>query len=98
GALMQDSTSPQSRFIASVFDEHEHVGYELLEGFVDGTLNGGDENRVREHAAVCRRCATEIEDLRSFVRGFRSTGATEPFRWMVPAHLPLCASSALQKL
>src|SRR5438105_3234427 len=82
---MQDSTTPQSRFIAAVFDEHEHVDYELLEGFVDGTLNAADENRVREHAAVCPACATEIEDLRSFARGFSSTVAVEPFRWIAVA-------------
>ena len=33
---MQDSTTPQSRFIAAVFDEHEHVDYELLDAVRDG--------------------------------------------------------------
>jgi hypothetical protein len=65
-----DRSSMENRFMAAVLDAHDHVDAATLEGYADDTLSTVGERRIREHAQVCERCAAELEDLRSFARGF----------------------------
>jgi hypothetical protein len=43
----------------------EHVEFELLDGYVLGTLAKVDAERVRAHLASCERCRTELGELQS---------------------------------
>jgi hypothetical protein len=65
-----DRSSMENRFIAAVLDAHDHVDATTLERYADDTLSTAEERRIGEHAQVCERCAAELEDLRSFARGF----------------------------
>jgi len=48
----------------SAADEY-HLDYELLEGFVDGTLSGEYRDRVMQHISECVVCRDSAEDLKA---------------------------------
>jgi hypothetical protein len=43
----------------------EHLAYEQMEAYVDGTLPPGHMDDVRAHVSVCQTCAQELLDLES---------------------------------
>jgi hypothetical protein len=44
----------------------DHLTYDELEAFVDGTLDREQRSGVAAHTAVCRDCADALDDLRVF--------------------------------
>jgi Putative zinc-finger len=44
----------------------EHLTYEELEAYVDGTASGSQVQTVREHIKTCRGCLDELRDLEAF--------------------------------
>ena len=60
----------------------EHIAYDRLEAYVDGTLVAGESGDVDAHRALCGRCAAEIADLQQFRRHDRGL---EVRRWMAGA-------------
>lgn len=41
--------------------EDRHLPGEALQGYLDGSLEGGEAERVRAHASECARCRSELE-------------------------------------
>lgn len=54
----------------------EHLPYERLEAFVDGTLVPAEREITEGHVDLCRLCAEEVEDLR-VIRASLATRSTE---------------------
>ena len=44
----------------------EHIAYEQLEAFVDGTASHAEREVVRAHLEFCSACADELRDLNAF--------------------------------
>jgi hypothetical protein len=51
---------------------------ELLAGYVDGTLRGGDLETVRAHLSQCRRCREEVALATAAARALATTPAPTP--------------------
>jgi hypothetical protein len=85
------------RFVAAALDDHEHLDYELLEHFVDGTINSVERERVKSHAALCQRCASDIDDLRAFAGSFRppTTSSRRAWRWFAAAAAVVGVTAAI---
>jgi len=55
------SSAPRSTAL-----QPEHIAYEQLEAFVDGTASLAERQVVRTHLEFCRTCADELRDLNTF--------------------------------
>jgi hypothetical protein len=49
--------------------KREHVEFEVLNDYVDGSLDAGTARRVEEHVAACGQCSAELTDLRTLLAG-----------------------------
>src|SRR6266496_5480168 len=45
-------------------EEPYHLEFELIEGYIDGTLNRLDRETAELHLEVCTECSAEVIDLR----------------------------------
>lgn len=55
------SSAPRSTAL-----QPDHIAYEQLEAFVDGTASLAERQVVRTHLEFCRTCADELRDLNTF--------------------------------
>lgn len=56
-----------AEFVADDFDdEPEHLPYEQLVAYVDGTADEVEREISENHLAVCRECAGDVADLRRY--------------------------------
>src|SRR6266403_287772 len=46
--------------------ESEHVGYEQLEAYVEGTLSAGEQEILDSHFKGCASCSEDLRDLQAF--------------------------------
>lgn len=49
--------------------EDRHLPGEALQGYLDGSLEGGEAERVRAHASECARCRSELEAWQTLFHG-----------------------------
>src|SRR5262245_54615696 len=47
--------------------EPQHLRYEQLSAYVDGTLDEVDREAVESHLGLCPRCVAEVNDLRAYI-------------------------------
>lgn len=67
-------------------DGPEHVTYEELESFVDGTADALDRELIAAHVAFCTICSDEMADLAAArdALAVRSPRASHQVRWRRP--------------
>jgi hypothetical protein len=77
-----------------------HVEEELLEQYSVGRLGESEVARVEEHVLLCEACQDKLEQIDSWVRCVRRTGAqypTEPASiwqfWRIPQFVPALAAA-----
>jgi hypothetical protein len=58
--------------LPSAADEPYHLEYDLIEGYVDNTLNAVDRSITEMHLEVCAECAAEVKDLKNSLRTMRA--------------------------
>ena len=67
GAVMLDASFAKVHADFSGYaDEPEHLPYEQLTAFVDGSLDDVTREIAESHLAVCAECAGDVDDLRRY--------------------------------
>ncbi len=73
------------------FEEPYHLEFELIEGYVDGTLSRIDRDTAELHLEVCSECCAEVIDFRDSLATMRAASQerTKPARESVlPISVP----------
>ncbi len=74
---MPDSTGPEKKaadLIAAIRKgASDHLGYDLLEGYVSKRLAQDERELVLAHTELCPRCAAELTDLEAFALTLEQT-------------------------
>ena len=68
---------------ASAAASEGHLSFDLLRGYVDGSLPNADRMHVETHLLDCAACRTEVDDLKSFAAGLRSPRAPRRNRYLI---------------
>lgn len=69
----------------------EHLTYEELERWTDGTADGGERELAAAHLTRCGMCRAEAADLAKMVEALRETSAPRRHWWLVAAAVLLLA-------
>src|SRR5690349_7497093 len=64
--LQSSFTSLRKNLASAARAKPEHLSYELMERYVNGTADDLDRELVQGHLEQCSRCTRELEDLRDF--------------------------------
>jgi len=59
----------------ALLSDTEHLAYEQMEAYVDGTLPPIQVDEVRRHVSVCQTCEQELLDLENFRQRMQHPGA-----------------------
>lgn len=88
---MSENTSRRESLLNALAGElDEHPAYEVLEQFVDGTIDDVTREIVASHREVCPTCDAEVRDLMAFAGRSSSTS----FRWLSVAAAVIALSLA----
>jgi len=88
---MSENTSRRESILHALAGElDEHPSYEVLEQFVDGTIDDVTREIVASHREVCATCDAEVRDLMAFAGRSSSTS----LRWLSVAAAVIVLSLA----
>ena len=88
--MSEDTSRRESILHALAGELDEHPAYEVLEQFVDGTIDDVTREIVASHREVCATCDAEVRDLMAFA----GRSSSKSLRWLSVAAAVVALSLA----